>query len=109
MSLGGDDLRLLCVIEGGTEAFPIDVEGASWHNPRFVVGDLKKRIQVERKDDSPAHILVLWKVRAIEELRSRIIWLTCHLSSPKRRFLSSWSRNRLCLDVLRLLGNLGKN
>ena len=71
MSLGGDDLRLLCVIEGETEAFLIDVEGASWHNPRYMVGDLKKRIQEERKDGSLSgvdpHSLVLWKVRAIDE------------------------------------------
>ena len=33
MNLGDDDLRLLCVIEGETEVFPIDIEGRSWRNP----------------------------------------------------------------------------
>ncbi|KAF8225715.1 hypothetical protein L208DRAFT_1408086 [Tricholoma matsutake] len=54
MNLGDDDLRLLCVIEGETE-----------RNPKFMVGDLKKKIQEKRKDDSltgvGAHSLVLWK------------------------------------------------
>jgi hypothetical protein len=72
MNLGDEDLRLLCVIEGETEVFPIDIEGPSWRNPKFMVGDLKKKIQEERKDDSlagvGAHVLVLWKVRAIEDL-----------------------------------------
>ncbi|KAF8218444.1 hypothetical protein L208DRAFT_1351365 [Tricholoma matsutake] len=80
MSLGDDDLLLFCVIEGETEPFPIGVEGSTWRNPKFVVGDLKEKIQEKRKDGSlagvDAHSLVLWKVRAIEELRSRIIWLT---------------------------------
>jgi Crinkler effector protein N-terminal domain len=71
MNLGGDDLRLYCVIEGETEVFPVDVEGASWHNPRYIVSDLKRRIREERKDDSLAnvgvHSLELWKVRAIDE------------------------------------------
>jgi hypothetical protein len=92
MNLGDDDLLLFCVIEGETEPFPIGVEGPLWRNPKFVVGNLKKKIQEERKDGPlagvDAHSLVLWKVRAIEDLRSRIIWLTCHLSSPKRGFLS---------------------
>ncbi|KAF8241168.1 hypothetical protein L208DRAFT_1229418 [Tricholoma matsutake] len=65
MSLGDDDLLLFCVIEGKTEPFPIGVEGSSWRNPKFVVGDLKKKIQEERKDGSlagiDAHSLVLWK------------------------------------------------
>jgi hypothetical protein len=71
MILGDDDLLLFCVIEGDTESFPIGVEGASWHNPKFVVGNLKKRIQEERKEGSLAgvdpHSLELWKVRAIDE------------------------------------------
>jgi hypothetical protein len=66
MNLGDGDLRLLCVIEGETEVFQIDIEGSSWRNPKFMVGDLKKRIQEEQKFDSlagvGAHILVLWKV-----------------------------------------------
>ena len=113
MNLGDDDLRLLCLIEGEAEVFPIDVEGPSWRNPKFMVGDLKKKIQEERKNDSldgvGAHILVLWKVRAIEDSRSRIIWLTCHLCSRKRGILSMRNRNRLCPTVSRLLGNPGKN
>ena len=76
MNFGDDDLLLFCVIEGETELFPIGVEGSSWRNPKFVVGDLKKKIQEERENDSlagvGAHILVLWKVRAIEDSRSRI-------------------------------------
>jgi hypothetical protein len=84
MNLGDDDLRLLCVIEGEPEMFPIDIEGPSWRNPKFMVGDLKKKIQEERKDGPlagvDAHILVLWKVRAIEESRSRITSLSF---SPK--------------------------
>jgi len=66
MNLGDDDLLLFCVIEGETEAFPIGVEGPSWHNPKFLVSDLKEKIQEKRKDDSladvDAHSLVLWKV-----------------------------------------------
>ena len=61
--LGDDGLRLLCIIQGETEAFPIDVEGASWPSPKFMVGDLKEKIQQKRKDGSlagvGAHILVL--------------------------------------------------
>jgi len=80
MNLGDDDLRLFCVIEGEAEAFPIDVEGASWRNPKFMVSDLKKRIQEERKHGSlagvDAHTLVLWKVRDIEDSRCQTIWLT---------------------------------
>ena len=109
----GDRIRLLCVIEGEPEVFTIDIEGPSWRNPMFMVTDLKKKIQEERKDDSldgvGAHSLVLWKVRAIEELRSRIIWLTCHLCSRKRGILLMRNRNRLCPAVSRLLGNPGKN
>ena len=88
MDLDDDDLLLSCVVEGETESFPIGVKRSSWRNPNFVVGFLKKKIQEERKNNSlagiGAHILELWKVRAIEDLRSRIIWLTCHLCSPKR-------------------------
>ena len=113
MNLGDDDLLLFCVIQGETEPFPIRVEGSSWRNPKFVVGDLKKKIQEERKDDSlagvGAHVLVLWKVRAIEESRSRIMWLTCHFCSPKRGILSMRNRNRICPTVSRLLGNPGRN
>jgi len=71
MNFGDDDLRLLCVIEGETEVFPIDIEGPSWRNLKFMVGDLKEKIQEKRKDGSLAsvdpHVLVLWKVRAIDE------------------------------------------
>ena len=71
MDLGDGDLRLLCVIEGESESFPIDVKGSLWRNPKFMVGDLKKKIQEERDKGSLAgvdpHILVLWKVRAIYE------------------------------------------
>jgi hypothetical protein len=92
MNLGDDDLRLLCVIEGETEVFPIDIKGPSWRNPKFMVADLKKEIQKERKDDSldgvGAHILVLWKVRAIEESPRQTMWLTRHRSSPKTEILS---------------------
>ena len=38
---------LLCIIEGKTEVFPIDIEGPSWHNLEFLVDDLKKKIQEE--------------------------------------------------------------
>ena len=80
MNLGDDDLRLLCVIEGETEPFPIDIEGPSWRNPKFMVGDLKKKIQEERKDGPLAgvdgHSLVLWKVRDIEDSRCQTMWLT---------------------------------
>ena len=62
------------------------------HVNAATVGHLKKKIQEEGKNDSLAAIsartLELWKVRAIEDLRSRIIWLTCHLCSPKRGILS---------------------
>jgi Crinkler effector protein N-terminal domain len=113
MNLGDDDLLLFCLIEGETEPFEIGVKGPSWRNPKFTVGNLKKKIQKERKDDSlkgvGAPILKLWKVRAIEHSRSRIIWLTCHLCSRKRGILSIRNRNRLCPAVSHLLGNLGKN
>jgi hypothetical protein len=113
MNLGDDDLRLFCIIEGETEVFPIDVKGPSWRNPKFMVGDLKEKIQEERKNGPlhgvDAHSLVLWKVRAIGESPRQTMWLTRHRSSPKMRILSIPNRNRLCLDVLRLLGNLGKN
>jgi hypothetical protein len=63
MYLGDDNLLLLCVIEGEADAFAIDVEGSSWRNPKFMVGDLKKKIQEERENGSlagvGAHILVL--------------------------------------------------
>jgi hypothetical protein len=79
MNLGDDDLRLLCVIEGETDVFPIDVGGPSWRNPKFMVGDLKEKIQEKRNDSLAgvgAHSLVLWKVRAIEDPRCQTIWLT---------------------------------
>jgi hypothetical protein len=50
MNLGDNDLQLLCIIEGEAEVFPIDVEGPSWCNPKYMVGHLKK-IQEEHKDD----------------------------------------------------------
>ena len=80
MNLGDDDLLLLCVIEGETEVFPIDIEGPLWRNPKFIVGGLKQKIQVMQKDGSldgvGAHSLVLWKVRVIEDSRCQTIWLT---------------------------------
>ena len=113
MDINDDDLLLFCVIEGETELFQIGVKRPSWRNPKFVVGYLKKKIQEERKNSSlagiDARILELWKVRAIEDSRSRIIWLTCHLCSPKRGILSMQDRNRLCSAVSRLLGIPGKN
>ncbi|KAF8225505.1 hypothetical protein L208DRAFT_1306035 [Tricholoma matsutake] len=64
MNLGDGDLQLLCVIEGETKVFPIDIEGPLWCNPKFMVGDLKEKIQEERKYGSlagiGAHSLVLW-------------------------------------------------
>ena len=87
MDLGNDDLRLLCVIEGESESFPIDVKGSLWRNPKFMIGDVKKKIQRKRNEDSlagvGAHILVLWKVRAIYESQCHVVRLTRHLSSPK--------------------------
>ncbi|KAF5379727.1 hypothetical protein D9615_005698 [Tricholomella constricta] len=75
MNLGDDDLRLLCVIQGETEAFPIDVKRSSWHNPEFIVDDLKKRILEERKQGSLAavgsHSLELWKPREGNPIISR--------------------------------------
>ena len=82
MNLGDDDLRLLCIIEGEAEAFPIDIGESSWRNPKFIVGDLKKKIQEERKNDSlagvGAHILILWKVRCYR----RIVMLVGIAYSP---------------------------
>jgi len=111
MDLDDDDLLLSCVIEGETESFPIGVKRSSWRNPKFTVGHLKEKIQEKRKNGSLAgvDILELWKVRAIEDSRSPIIWLTCHLCSPKRGILSMRNRNRLCPAVSRLLENPGKN
>ena len=87
MNLGDDDLLLCCVIEGESESFQIRVEGSSWHNPKVMVGDLKKKIQEERENDSlagvGAHNLVLWKVRAIEDSRCQTIWLTSLSFQPK--------------------------
>jgi hypothetical protein len=37
INLGDGDLQLLCVIEGETEVFPIDVEGSLWCNPKVMV------------------------------------------------------------------------
>ena len=92
MNLGDDDLLLLCVIEGEAEMFPIDIEESLWHNPKFMVDGLKKKIQAERKDDSlasvDAHSLLLWMVRAIEESPRQTMWLTPHRSSPKTGILS---------------------
>ena len=92
MDLGDDDLQLHCIIEGESEAFPVNVQGSLWHNPKFNVGTLKEKIQEKRKDGSlagvGAHTLVLWKVRSIEDSRCQTIWLTRHLSSPKTGVLS---------------------
>ena len=92
MDLGDDDLKLHCIIEGEAETFPVNVPGSVWHNPKFNVGHLKKKIQEERKDDLlagvGAHTLVLWKVRAIEESRCLEIWLTRRLFSPRTPTLS---------------------
>jgi hypothetical protein len=30
---------------GKTGVFPIDIEGPLWHNPKFMVGNLKEKIQ----------------------------------------------------------------
>ena len=80
MDLGDDDLQLHCIIEGKSEVFPVNDQGSLWHNPKFNAGHLKKKIQEKRKDGSlggiGAHSLVLWKVHAIEESQSWIIWLT---------------------------------
>ena len=71
-------ILLFCVIEGETEPFPIGVEGSSWSNPKFTVGDLKEKIQEKRKSDSLAgvgvHILVLWEVRDIQDSRCQTIF-----------------------------------
>ena len=56
MNLGDDDLQLFCVIEGEGNAFPIDVEGPLWHNPKYMVSDLKKKIKEERKEGSLASV-----------------------------------------------------
>ena len=88
MTLGDDDLRLLCVIEGETEMFPIDIEGPSWRNPKFMVADLKEEIQKEQKAGSlagvDAHSLILWKVRALDESLCQAIWLTRQLPDQRR-------------------------
>ena len=47
MNLGNDNCLLLCVIEGETKVFPVDVKGPLWHNPKFMVGTLRKKIQEE--------------------------------------------------------------
>ena len=113
MDLGDDDLQLDCIIEGESEAFPVNVQGSFWHNPKFNIGHLKEKIQEKRMYGSlagvDAHSLVLWKVRGIEESPCQTMWLSRHRSSPKTGILSIGNRNRLCLDVLHLLGNLGKN
>jgi hypothetical protein len=92
MNLGDDDLLLVCVMEGETEVFPVDVKGPLWRNPKFMVGALEDKTQEKRKDDSlagvGAPILVLWKARAIEYSRCQTIWLTRHLSSLTRGILS---------------------
>ena len=54
-----DDLWLLCIIEGKTKVFPIDIEGPLWCNPKFMVGSLKEKIQ-EKQKDVDAISLVLW-------------------------------------------------
>ena len=59
-----------------------------WRKAKFMVGDLKKRIQEERKNGSlagvDAHTLVLWKVRAIEESQCQAICMACSPSfQPK--------------------------
>ena len=91
MNLGDDDLQLLCIIEGEIEVFPIDVQHSLWRNTKFKVGHLKEKIQEERKNDSlagvGAHTLVLWKVRAIEESRRQVMWLTS-LSFLAQRYQS---------------------
>ena len=111
MNLGDDDLQLLCVIE--TEPFPINIEGPLWHNPKFMVGDLKKKIQEEQKDGSLAgsdvHSLVLWKACAIKESPCQTMWVPRHRSSPKTGILSMRNQNRLCPDVSHLLGHPGEN
>ena len=113
MNFGNGDLQLLCVIEGETEVFPISLERSLWRDAKFMVGHLKMKIQEERKYDSlagvGAHILVLWKVRAVEDSQCQTIWLTCHLCSPNRGILSMRNRNRLWADGSRLLVNPGKN
>ncbi len=80
MDLDDDDLLLSCVIEGETESFPIGVKRSSWRNPKFTVGYLKKKIQEEGKNDSlagiNAHILELWTVRAIEDSRYNMAYLS---------------------------------
>ena len=111
MDLDDDDLLLSCVIEGETESFPIGVKRSSWRNPKFTVGYLKKKIQEEGKNDSlagiNAHILELWTVRAIEDSRYNMAYLSS--LQPKEGNLSMRNRNRLCPAVSRLLGNPGKN
>ncbi|KAF8220127.1 hypothetical protein L208DRAFT_1417120, partial [Tricholoma matsutake] len=56
MNLSDDNLWLLCIIKGETKVFPIDIEGPLWCNPKFMVGDLKEKIQEKRKDGSLAGI-----------------------------------------------------
>jgi len=113
MNLGDDDLLLFCVIEGETEPFPIGVEGPSWHNPKFVVGNLKKKIQEERKYDSlagiDAHSLVLGKVCHRRVAISDYMAYLSSFQSKEGIFLSMRNRNILCPDVSRLLGNPRKN
>jgi hypothetical protein len=54
-----------------SKAKPRCFQGPLWRNPKFMAGDLKKKIQEERENDSlagvGAHIIVLWEVRAMEE------------------------------------------
>ena len=45
MNLGDDDLLLLCIIKGEKEPFSICVEESSWCNLKFMVYNLKEKIQ----------------------------------------------------------------
>jgi hypothetical protein len=56
MDLGEGDLLLLCIIQGERDALPVDVPRRSWRNPKYMVNNLKEKIQKERGHGSLAGV-----------------------------------------------------